>query len=125
MGVNPPFLKLYIRRAMKALKGIEGKRGLDKIFPKLGKPRTKLCGDGRLARPGGAKLRSAVGRNQACELLPRGFEDGAAACVLRIAALLGYFQIGLPEPPGVEHLCRHKNDEVLIEGNEVSKHCSA
>ena len=42
MGVNPPFLKLYIRRAMKALKGIEGKRGLDKIFPKSGKPRTKL-----------------------------------------------------------------------------------
>ena len=36
-GVNPPFFKLYIRLAMRTLKGIEGKRGLDKLFPKSGK----------------------------------------------------------------------------------------
>lgn len=36
-GVNPPFLKLYIRLAMKRLKKIKGKRGLDNIFPKSGK----------------------------------------------------------------------------------------
>jgi len=36
-GVNPPFFKLYIRLAMKTLKRIEGKRGLDNIFPKSGK----------------------------------------------------------------------------------------
>jgi len=36
-GVNPPFFKLYIRLAMKRLKKIEGKRGLDKLFPNSGK----------------------------------------------------------------------------------------
>jgi hypothetical protein len=36
-GVNPPFSKVYIGPAMKRLKKIEGKRGLDNIFPKSGK----------------------------------------------------------------------------------------
>jgi len=36
-GVNPPFFKLYIRLAMKALKGIRGEKGLDNIFPNSGK----------------------------------------------------------------------------------------
>ncbi len=41
-GVNPPFFKLYIRLAMKKLKRIEGKRGLDKLFPKSGKAALEL-----------------------------------------------------------------------------------
>ena len=41
-GVNPPFFKLYIPHAMKGLKKIKGKRGLDNLFPKSGKATPKL-----------------------------------------------------------------------------------
>ena len=60
-GVNPPFFKLYIRLAMKRLKKIEGKKGLDNIFPKLGNGGGRSsCGDG----PGRGLARRTLTRHR-------------------------------------------------------------